>query len=267
MPYVPGDAPTNYTPIRNLHYWVQLVTPLVYDDSISLYELVGKCVYKLNEVIDVVNPLGAGIEDTIQKALDAYKQEWEAELQKFQQNILNIITENNVTLNNRIDELTEDVNKQIKDATDDLNAKLAEFQAKVTADIAQVAASVETTDQANREWTLGIFQELIDRLPDQLPPVIDPTDGLLESVQTALNHMWDAWRENALTADEYDALELTATAYDEKELTAIAYDRYGKILLTETNAVYSSGVPLRKSSVNLTELNKQVGMSLSEYLA
>ena len=37
--------------IRPLRYWVQKVLPLVYDDSLSYYELLDKVVYKLNELV------------------------------------------------------------------------------------------------------------------------------------------------------------------------------------------------------------------------
>lgn len=37
--------------VRPLRYWVQKILPLVYDDSLSYYELLNKVVYKLNECI------------------------------------------------------------------------------------------------------------------------------------------------------------------------------------------------------------------------
>lgn len=37
--------------VRPLRYWVQKVLPLVYDDSLSYYELLDRVVYKLNEVV------------------------------------------------------------------------------------------------------------------------------------------------------------------------------------------------------------------------
>lgn len=40
------------TEIKNLEFWCQKVLPLVYDDSLSYYELVDKVVSKLNELID-----------------------------------------------------------------------------------------------------------------------------------------------------------------------------------------------------------------------
>ena len=41
--------------VEPLKYWIQSVIPQVYDDSMSLYELVGKITAKLNEVIDQSN--------------------------------------------------------------------------------------------------------------------------------------------------------------------------------------------------------------------
>ena len=37
--------------IKEIRYWVQKVLPLVYDDSLSYYELLAKIVDKLNETI------------------------------------------------------------------------------------------------------------------------------------------------------------------------------------------------------------------------
>lgn len=61
--------------------------------------------------------------------------------------------------------------------------------------------------------------------------VYDPTTGELNSLQDTLDNMYNTTREEALTASEYDALDLTATAYDAYDLTAFNYDRYGKTLL------------------------------------
>lgn len=51
------------TRIKPLRYWVQKVLPLVYDDSLSYYELLNKVVNKLNEVIDTDNVLIEDVND------------------------------------------------------------------------------------------------------------------------------------------------------------------------------------------------------------
>lgn len=243
-------VPPQYIP--NLKYWVQLVTPLVYEDGISLYETMRKVVYKLNQVIDIVNPLGAGIGDTVKQYMDVYKAEWEQQLIEFEAEVQHQINANNATVNGRIDTLTTNLTVQQttfeKTITDKFNTLNEEIYQKV----ATLAATIQTTDEANRVWTIAQLNKLREDWTVNFPPVIDPTDGKLETVQTALNHMWDAWRENALTAEEYDNLDLTAMYYDAKDLTASAYDKYGKILLDDTtNTATVNGVPIQKTAIDM----------------
>lgn len=60
--------------------------------------------------------------------------------------------------------------------------------------------------------------------------VIDPTTGILSPIQTVINNLAGS-SADALTATEYDALNLTATAYDNYDITAYDYDFKGKALL------------------------------------
>ena len=62
--------------------------------------------------------------------------------------------------------------------------------------------------------------------------VFDPTTGLKSPLQVVIDNLYNLGRTDALTATEYDALELTATDYDAYELTAYSYDQNGKTLLT-----------------------------------
>lgn len=41
--------------IRNFYFWCQKVLPLVYDNSLSYYEVLCKVTHKLNELIDALN--------------------------------------------------------------------------------------------------------------------------------------------------------------------------------------------------------------------
>ena len=60
--------------------------------------------------------------------------------------------------------------------------------------------------------------------------VIDPTTGVLSPIQTVINNIAGS-SADALTASEYDTLNLTATAYDNYDITAYDYDFKGKALL------------------------------------
>lgn len=62
--------------------------------------------------------------------------------------------------------------------------------------------------------------------------MINPITGVYEDVRNVVEDIVEYFHtENALTAGEYDALELTAEGYDSYELTAYDYDFNGKVLL------------------------------------
>lgn len=59
-----------YTGQQPFRYWCQTVLPLVYDDSLSYYELLNKVVNYLNNVISDVS----NVEDNVQSLYNAYDQ-------------------------------------------------------------------------------------------------------------------------------------------------------------------------------------------------
>lgn len=63
--------------MEKLRYWCQKVLPLVYDDSLSYYELICKVVSKLNEVIESQNKITG---------------EWDDFLKNFQNNLFDIVS-------------------------------------------------------------------------------------------------------------------------------------------------------------------------------
>ena len=73
--------------------------------------------------------------------------------------------------------------------------------------------------------------ERFDNIPDSFL-VFNPTNGMQDSLNKTLNDIYSQTRTGALTASEYDELELSATEYDSKELTATEYDTNGKEELT-----------------------------------
>lgn len=56
--------------ITNLRYWCQKVLPLVYDDSLSYYELLNKVATKVNEMINQVNELPDMVDAAVKEQLD-----------------------------------------------------------------------------------------------------------------------------------------------------------------------------------------------------
>ena len=87
-----------YTGQQPFRFWCQTVLPLVYDDSLSYYELLNKVVYYLNNVIaDVAN-----VEDNAQALLTAYNQLQDYVNHYFDN--LDVATE----INNKLDSMVAD---------------------------------------------------------------------------------------------------------------------------------------------------------------
>ena len=61
--------------------------------------------------------------------------------------------------------------------------------------------------------------------------VYDSSTGQLENLQVVIDNLFNLSRTDAITASEYDALDLTATVYDAYDLTASQYDNNAKSLL------------------------------------
>lgn len=123
-----------------------------------------------------------------------------------------------------------------------LRSEMTEFEAQVNSNIQQQFATIRlelqamiatALQQANAYTDLvasGLENEIQNIAIGQIT-VYDPTTGQVENLQTVIDNLYNTSREDALTATEYDALQLTATAYDAYQLSAIEYDREGKVLL------------------------------------
>ena len=155
---------------------------------------------KLNETIKQVNSNTEFIDKYSGKIeeLEAEMQALRLEMEKFQ----------------------DDVNQEI--ASQFANIKI-ELQAMIAT--ALVQANAYTDAKASQ-----LHQEIQDIAVGDIT-VYDPTTGILSPLQTVLDNLYGSSREDALTATEYDALDLTATAYDAYNITAFDYDKYGKTLL------------------------------------
>lgn len=136
--------------------------------------------------------------------------------------------------NGKIEEIEAEVNSLRQEMTSFENEITGEIQATFIQIRAELQAMISTAlTQAN-----AYTDALGDRLEAEIQEVsvgaitlYDPTTGVISPLQTVIDNLYAQTRENALTATEYDALDLTATAYDAYLLTAFDYDNSGKTLL------------------------------------
>lgn len=120
-------------------------------------------------------------------------------------------------------EMTEFENQINQDITARFNAIMIELRAMIATTLTQANAYTDVVAQ-------GLEGEIQNIAIGQIT-VYDPTTGTTESLQTVIDNLYGTTREEAITATEYDDLELTATTYDGYEITAFNYDKYGKTIL------------------------------------
>ena len=114
---------------------------------------------------------------------------------------------------------------------DEVNTSIATQFAEIKLQLQSMIASTLTQANAYTDAVAANLQEQIEQIVIGQITLFDPTTGMVSPLQIVIDNLYNASRTNALSATEYDTLELTATAYDEYELTATEYDQSGKTLL------------------------------------
>lgn len=160
---------------------------------------------KLNEVIEQVNSNTKFIDDYSGKI-----EELEADIE---------------SLRTEISDFEVAVNAEI---TQRFNEIVIELQSMVAATLVQANAYTDAISSR--------LEEEIQEISLGQITVYDPTTGILSPLQTVIDNLYGTTREEAITATEYDDLELDATTYDGYEITAFDYDKYGKTILTSVSA-------------------------------
>lgn len=176
--------------------------PLAFDESLSYLEELYAILHKLNETIEQVNKNTEVAEHyeelliEIQHEVEILEQEYQEFKESIEQEIDTKFTEIETELIQMIDNQIAVIRYQLEQVYNELNNKIEDV----------IAGDIN---------------------------VYDPTTGLLSPIQTVINNLFNMNRNEAITATEFDALELTATEFDAKEITAFNFDVYGKTLLTE----------------------------------
>ena len=175
---------------------MSMTTPFVYDSEESFLEMLRKFYKYLHELT------------TASKEMS--------------DDIIELRTE----VNNFEDEINEEIQK-INDILVEYDIKIErvknELKVYVNDEIANLRLYVDSEDE--------LLNERIRQIEIGNINLYDPSTGLYSPIQTVINNLYDLGRSNALSASEYDAIELTATAYDAYALTARDYDLNGKTLL------------------------------------
>ena len=170
-----------------------------WQDNLTYQEFLLGVLKKLNEVITQVNADSEYIAEFNTKYTEL--------LAEFEE------------VKSRVDTLDEEINEEV-------DAKLTAFRNAVEVQIDNATEYLKAYSDLGDQ---RLEQEIQNIQLGQIQ-LIDPTTGITSPLQTVINNLAGASKD-ALTATEYDALELTATNYDAEEITAYEYDFNGKAIL------------------------------------
>lgn len=135
----------------------------------------------------------------------------------------------------KIEELEAEI-AELRESMDDfkieVNANISAQFETIKTELEATVAAFMTQANAYTDAIAAQLREEIQAVSVGAITVYDPSTGLLSPLQTVIDNLYGTSREEAITASEYDALQLTATNYDSLGITAFNYDRYGKTILS-----------------------------------
>ena len=161
------------TPIARLRFWyAQTVLPLVYDYSLSLYELVCKLADSVNQTIDAVDELDDKV-DQLQELVDSM------DIEALRQEINNFeeIVNQNTTIVNNLGENLETLRTQVINNTSHLNDvdnTLADHETRISVLEGYAFEGVTPVTQADMEQYINnYFQTVINQYITNMQDEID----------------------------------------------------------------------------------------------
>lgn len=116
------------------------------------------------------------------------------------------------------------------DVNNNINTRFNEIKVELEAQIQSAIQYLQAYTDAKAE---ELHQEIIAVSTGTIT-VFNPVTGQEDNLQNTINSLFDQGRDNAITCQEYDSLELTATIYDGYEITAAEFDYNAKKLLMPT---------------------------------
>lgn len=224
-----------YNSIQKFRFWTNKVLPLVYDDSLSYYEVLAKTVDYLNSCIESIDylmeiyaPVTAEVAQ-IRADLDSFKETTEAALIALNQKCreLEEADKNNYeALKNYVDNINTALINEITALSDAYNTLLTLYGSfKSYSDSGDVV-----TLNASKRYTDDKIRDILKYIEDpKIWFVIDPIDNELKDIQTVINEMFDLLRWGAFTCVEFDGMGYTCSYIDSIGYTASEFDYYGRL--------------------------------------
>lgn len=134
----------------------------------------------------------------------------------------------------KVEELEQEMlalQNEMADFKIEVNQSVAAQFADIKIELQAMIATALTQANAYTDARAAQLEAEIDAVSIGAIEVYDPTTGEKSPLQDVIDNLYSAGRTDALTATEYDALELSCTAFAAYNITAFEYDQHAKSLL------------------------------------
>lgn len=229
--------------------------PTVFDQEIDYFTILSQLRGKINDTITLIDELESEVTsmssefesiksrltavetklDTIEAELKAYIDE---QLAGVEERLDDKLEAYKAQIDAEIIELIADLNRfksEIESEITDFDTRLDQFNDYMINRFQELTNYVNSTEEALRallQVEIDDLQNQIDNLVFELPDIYNPVEGINTSIQQAVIDLYELAQSDAITAAEFDALEITAAEFDALEITARDFDLHAKSILT-----------------------------------
>lgn len=193
-----------YNPIKLFPNWISVckIVPLVYDDTLSYYEMLNKLIIKTNEVIEVCNTLGVEV-DALKEAVERLN------------NIVNQF-DARITANEQNIAALQDTVNNINDSIDTINITIENISSQVsenTTNISYITNNISTINS-----TISSMQDAIEELSQEAGGIPE-IQGDIDALDTRVSNLEDA-TFGTVTANPMNV----NYSYDMRNLDGVDFD-------------------------------------------
>lgn len=248
---------------QKLVFWCQKVLPLVYDNSLSYYEVLCKIADSINYIIDYLNDIDldgyAKITYVDQQARQAkqYTETVGAWNKQYTDKQINLAKEYLKTysdsedrkLAKKISELDYKLLVKINELREEVNSRISFFEESVNSEIFVLKKQME---QKMEEFMADIL-EIVQKYPDP-EECYNPTNGLTEPICKCLNDIYHWLRYGAFDCNTFDTSGITAKEFDTKRLTCRDFDTNGMYIFNSEKCNCKILNPFRGMETSVDEI-------------
>lgn len=166
--------------------------------------------------------------EAVENEIDTFETEIERRFAELEAEVQQLI----IDTRQEIEDIIAQFRQEIEQIKNEFLQLIAQMREEIRRMISSIQAVLDANNEYIMEWVEIRFQEFIDNLPDYEHVVVyNPYRGIVTTLQEAIADLYTIASTGALTAAQYDMLQLTASEYDALDITAMQYDTQGYRLL------------------------------------